>query len=150
MIPGQVIKYFDNNGTGKQLSRAYELDTSLDLFYLGEKLLILLAQTTIAVDINIAFEIPTRAFTKIESRSSMAKKGINAVGGVCDAGYTGNIIIQLQNTTTSDYSIQRNDKIVQIIFLPWYQLISYNKFRHEMNSKPAHGQPEDLAYRINY
>ena len=88
--------------------------------------MILLAQTTIAIDTNIAFEIPAGTFAKIESRSSMAKKGINAVGGVCDAGYTGNIIIQLQNTTTSDYSIQRNDKIAQIIFLP---LVSIDKLQ---------------------
>jgi len=93
---------------------------------LDEKPLILLAQTTTAVDTNIAFEIPTGTFAKIESRSSMAKKGINAVGGVCDAGYTGNIIVQLQNTTTSDYSIQRNDKIAQIIFLP---LVSIDKLQ---------------------
>jgi len=73
---------------------------------LGEKLLILLAQTTMAVDINIALEIPIETFAKIESRSSIAKKGINAIGGVCNAGYTGNIIVQLQNMTSSDYSIQ--------------------------------------------
>src|SRR6266487_238245 len=124
MIPGQVIKYFDNDGTGKQPSRAYESDAGLDLFYLSEKPLILLAQTTMAIDTNIAFEIPTGTFAKIESRSSMAKKGINAIGGVCNAGYTGNIIVQLQNTTSSDYSIQRNDKIAQIIFLP---LVSIKK-----------------------
>src|SRR6266487_2124741 len=126
IIPGQVIKYFDNDGIGKQPSRAYESDAGLDLFYLGEEPLILSAQTTTAVDTNLAFEIPTGAFAKIESRSSMAKKGINAIGGVCNAGYTGNIIIQLQNTTTSDYSIQRNDKIAQIIFLP---LVSIDKLQ---------------------
>src|SRR5437588_11741273 len=84
---------------------------------MGKTPLLLPAQTVTAVDTNIAFEIPVGTFAKIESRSSMAKKGIHAVGGVCDAEYTGNIIIQLQNTTTSDYSIQRNDKIAQIIFL---------------------------------
>src|SRR4051794_28683856 len=110
-MPSQIIKYFDNNGTGKQPSRAYKSDASLDLFYLSEKLLILSAQTTTAVDTNIAFEIPTETFTKIESRSSIAKKSIHVVGEVCNAEYIGNIIIQLQNTTTSDYSIQRNDKI---------------------------------------
>src|SRR6266487_455056 len=106
MIPGQVIKYFDNDGTGKQPSQAYESDADLDLFYLGEKLLILLAQTTTAVDTNIVFEIPAGTFAKIEFRLSMAKKGINVIGGVCNVGYTGNIIVQLQNTTSSDYSIQ--------------------------------------------
>ena len=117
-ITGQTIKYFDNGGTGKQPARAYESDAGLDLFYLGKTPLVLPAQTITAVDTNIAFEIPVGTFAKIESRSSMARKGIHTVGGVCDAGYTGNIIVQLQNTTSSDYSIQRNDKIAQIIFLP--------------------------------
>jgi deoxyuridine 5'-triphosphate nucleotidohydrolase len=126
IIPGQVIKYFDNGGIGKQPARAYESDAGLDLFYTGEKPLVLSAQTVTAIDTNIAFEIPVGTFAKIESRSSMAKKGIHAVGGVCDAGYTGNIIVQLQNTTSSDYSIQRNDKIAQIIFLP---LVSIEKLQ---------------------
>ena len=118
ILPGQTIKYFDNNRTGKQPTRAYESDAGLDLFYLGKEPLILPAQAVAAVDTNIAFEIPTGTFAKIESRSSMARKGIHAVGRVCDAGYNGNIIVQLHNTTSSDYSIQRNDKIAQIIFLP--------------------------------
>ncbi len=124
ILPGQTIKYFDNNGTGKQPTQAYESDAGLDLFYLGKEPLILPAQAVAAVDTNIAFEIPTGTFAKIESRSSMARKGIHAVGGVCDAGYNGNIIVQLHNTTSSDYSIQRNDKIAQIIFLP---LVSIEK-----------------------
>ena len=116
--PGLTIKYFDNNGSGKQPTKAYESDAGLDLYYTGQQPLVLKAKSTTPVDIAIAFEIPDGTYGKIDSRSSMAKKGINVVGGVCDAGYIGNIIVQLQNTTSSDYTIQRNDKIAQIIFLP--------------------------------
>src|SRR6266487_3756443 len=124
IIPGQTIKYFDNNGTGKQPTQAYKSDAGLDLFYLGKKLLILPAQAVAAVDTNITFEILTGTFAKIESRSSMARKDIHTVGGVCDAGYNRNIIVQLHNIISNDYSIQRNDKIAQIIFLP---LVSIEK-----------------------
>jgi dUTP pyrophosphatase len=116
--PGLTLKYFDNNGSGKQPTKAYETDAGLDLYYTGQQPLVLKAQTITPIDTAIAFEIPGGTYGKIDSRSSMAKKGINTVGGVCDAGYTGNIIVQLQNTTNSDYTIQRNDKIAQIIFIP--------------------------------
>lgn len=84
--------------------------------------MILPAETVIAIDTHIAFEIPSGTYAQIASRSSLAKKDINVVGGVCDAGYTGNIIIQLNNTTKSNISLQANDKIAQIIFLPLVQI----------------------------
>ena len=36
VITGQIIKYFDNNGDGKQPVRAYESDAGLDLFYMSK------------------------------------------------------------------------------------------------------------------
>ena len=116
--PGLTIKYFDNSGKGRQPTRAYESDAGLDLFYTGNQPLVLKAQSVTMVDTEVALEIPPGTYVKIDSRSSMAKKGINVVGGVCDAGYTGNIIVQLSNTTKNDLCIQKNDKIAQAIFLP--------------------------------
>src|SRR5581483_3630745 len=49
-------------------------------------------------------------------------KGIHTIGGVCDAGYTGNIIVQLENWSDKDFTVQRNDKIAQLIFLPILQI----------------------------
>jgi dUTPase len=69
------------------------------------------------VNIKIVFEINSRIFVKIESRLSLVKKGINIVEGVCDIRYTGNIIIQLQNTTNDNIILQKYDKITQAIFL---------------------------------
>jgi len=122
--PGLVIKYFDNNGEGRQPARAYETDAGLDLYYIDNQPLLLPAQKVTQVDTRIAFEIPANTYVQIASRSSLAKKGINVVGGVCDAGYTGNIIVQLQNTTGNDIILQKNDKIAQAIFLP---LVSIDK-----------------------
>jgi dUTPase len=70
------------------------------------------------VDTKIAFEINPGTFIKIESRSLLAKKVINIVGNICDAGYTGNIIVQLQNTTNNDIIFQKHNKVAQVIFLP--------------------------------
>ena len=92
-IKGATIKYFDNNGEGWQPTRAYESDASLDLFYTGDKPLVVEAGKVTSIDTKVAFEIPPETFVKIKSHLSMARKGINIIGGVCDAGYTGNIIV---------------------------------------------------------
>jgi dUTP pyrophosphatase len=120
--PGLTIKYFDNDNKRKQPTRAYQTDAGLDLYYIESQPLILAADKVTLIDTHIAFEIPPGTYAQIAPRSSLAQKGIDVVEGVCDAGYTGNIIVQLKNTTKSDIIMQRNDKIAQIIFLPLVQI----------------------------
>jgi deoxyuridine 5'-triphosphate nucleotidohydrolase len=116
--PGLTLKYFDNDHKGRKPEKAYNSDAGFDLYYEENEPLILAAGKITAVDTFIALEIPRGTYAQIASRSSLARKGINAVGGVCDAGYTGNIIVQLQNTTTNDIILQKHDKIAQLVFLP--------------------------------
>ena len=66
----------------------------------------------------MAIEIPVGTYAQIASRSSKSSKGINVMGGVCDAGYNGNIIVQLHNNTSQDHIIQKYDKIAQLVLLP--------------------------------
>ena len=69
------------------------------------------------VDTFIAIEILVGTYAQIASRSSKSSKGINMVGGICDAGYNGNIIVQLHNNTLQDHIVQRHNKIAQLILL---------------------------------
>ena len=48
----------------------------------------------------------------------MCRNGVMATGGVIDSGYTGSIIVKLENHTTESYKFERGDKIAQIIFIP--------------------------------
>src|SRR5947209_6260014 len=96
------------------ITRAYQIDAGLDLYYVENQPLILTAEKVTLIDTSIAFEIPPPGtYAQIAPRSSLAKKGIDIVEGVCNAGYTGNIIVQLKNTTGRDIIMQRNDKITQ-------------------------------------
>ena len=115
---GLIFKYFDNDGQEKQPIKAWKTDAGLDLYYTGTEPLILLAKKTIPVNTFIALEIPQETYAQITTRSSWAKKGITTVGGVCDTGYTGDIIVQLHNSQEQDYIVQRNEKIAQLIVLP--------------------------------
>ena len=46
------------------------------------------------------------------------KKGLDIIGGVVDAGYSGEMHIQLYNTTDQNVEICAGEKIIQFILLP--------------------------------
>ncbi|KAG9298953.1 hypothetical protein G9A89_020266 [Geosiphon pyriformis] len=61
-------------------------------------------------------------FAKFLNRNSVA---INIQGGVIDSGYTGNLMVLLQNNLKKPYTIESKEKIAQAIFLP---LVKIGKF----------------------
>ena len=60
--PGLTLKYFDNNGQGKQPTKAWKTDAGLDLYYTGTEPLILPAKKTTSVNTLIALEIPVGTY----------------------------------------------------------------------------------------
>lgn len=56
-----------------------------------------------------------RYYLQIESRSSLASRGIFVLGGIIDPDYTGNIIIIIFNHSNEVYTIHEGDKIAQMI-----------------------------------
>ncbi|MEI6498979.1 MAG: dUTP diphosphatase [bacterium] len=64
---------------------------------------------------GIALEIPYSFVGLVWEKSGLAHKGIKTVGGVIDAGYRGEIMIQLRNFSNVDYQIQKGDKVAQLI-----------------------------------
>ena len=139
--PGLTLKYFDNDGQGKQPTKAWKTDAGLDLYYTGSEPLILPAKATTLVNTFIALEIPEGTYAQLATRSSWAKKGITTVGGVCDAGYTGDIIVQLHNNQEQDYIIQRNEKIAQLILLPLVDIEKLERVDERMDL-PASGRQQ--------
>jgi dUTP pyrophosphatase len=64
---------------------------------------------------GICIEIPTGYFGKIESRSSLAKRGIFCTAGVIDSGYRGEIMVVMNNLSQDLYSVKQGDRIAQMI-----------------------------------
>lgn len=54
----------------------------------------------------------------IKDRSSMAKKGLHTMGGVFDSGFRGEYNVLLVNLGKEPYTIQKGDKIAQLIIYP--------------------------------
>lgn len=69
---------------------------------------------------------PAGYFFRIAPRSGVTKLGILVIDGTIDAGYTGEILIPLLNTSRSTFIIRQGDRIAQAIFAP----ILYPQFVH--------------------
>lgn len=66
---------------------------------------------------GIALEIPDNLAGLIWPRSGLSvKQGIDVLAGVIDSGYRGEIMVCLYNTSDENVSINRGDRIAQIIF----------------------------------
>ena len=66
---------------------------------------------------GISLEMPDNLAGLIWPRSGLSvKQGIDVLAGVVDAGYRGEIMVCLYNTSDDDVEIKRGDRIAQIIF----------------------------------
>ena len=88
-------------------------DAAFDLYAVND--MQILVNKTDIVHTGICIEIPLGYFGKIESRSSLAKRGIFCTAGVIDSGYRGEIMIVMNNLSQEKYSIKQGDRIAQMI-----------------------------------
>ncbi|KAG9299662.1 hypothetical protein G9A89_001055 [Geosiphon pyriformis] len=111
------LKYFNNNEQRIKPEKAHEIDAGYDLKYSGKDTLVLKPKFLTKINLKIALEIPPEAMVQITSWSSLASKKINVRGGIINAGYTGDIIVMLQNETDKPFKIEHAEKIAQAIYL---------------------------------
>ena len=70
------------------------------------------------ISTGIRLAIPRGRYGQIKARSSIAKQGITALGGVIDSDYRGEVIVMLIKLTTGDYEIKAGDAVAQLIICP--------------------------------
>ncbi|KAG9288378.1 hypothetical protein G9A89_021409 [Geosiphon pyriformis] len=97
--------------------RVHETNASFDLRYSEQSLIIIAPHAFVKIDLKIALEILVSTMIQVVSQSSLAKKRIDIKRGIINAGYTGNIIVMLQNNSDRLYKIESQEKIAQAIFL---------------------------------
>jgi dUTP pyrophosphatase len=72
---------------------------------------------------GLHFRFPEGYFGLIKARSGLSKKNKIEVGaGVIDNDYTGEVLIHLYNHGSSPFPFQKNDRIAQMLTLPYAQL----------------------------
>lgn len=96
--------------------RAHEDDAGLDLYIAFDRTIGEREYATI--DTGVHVQIPAGHFGKIESRSGMMSRGITAMGGVIDCGYTGSISLCLENHNDYPVDLKAGQKVAQLIVIP--------------------------------
>lgn len=95
--------------------KAHKSDAGHDL-YADEDAWVFARQRKI-IKTGISLEMPDNLAGLIWPRSGLSvKQGIDVLAGVVDAGYRGEIMVCLYNTSDEDVEIKRGDRIAQIIF----------------------------------
>lgn len=98
--------------------KAHPEDAGFDL--MAREGQIVPAQGSAVFDIGVHIEIPQGFVGFLKSKSGLnVKHGITSEG-VIDAGYTGSICVKLYNNTRIPYTVEKGDKISQLIILPIY------------------------------
>lgn len=97
-------------------TRAHETDAGLDIR--SPKSVRIYGHDSAVIDTGVHVEIPVGYVGMLKSKSGLnVKHGITSEG-VIDSGYTGSIRVKLYNNSSEIYSIERGDKITQLVILP--------------------------------
>ena len=103
------------NENSEAPTKAHRSDAGYDLYASEDTVVVGRQRTTIKT--GVSFDMPEGLAGLIWPRSGLSvKKGIDVLAGVVDAGYRGEIMVCLYNTSDEDVEINRGDRIAQIIF----------------------------------
>ena len=103
-------------------TRGSEYAAGWDLYACVDEFTTIPAHSTVKIGTGIAMEIPHGYFGAIFARSGLAtKEGLRPANciGVCDEDYTGEYIVALHNDTDLPRMIEPNERIAQLVLLPY-------------------------------
>lgn len=103
-------------------SRATQGSAGYDLYACLDREITVAAGETVKIPTGIAIELESSGFAAfVFARSSMGTKHsvipANAVG-VIDSDYRGEVCVFLKNYSQTDYMVQPQDRVAQLIILP--------------------------------
>ena len=97
-------------------TRAHGTDAGLDLY--ARETQVVPAKESATFDTGVHIELPPNTAGFLKSKSGLnVKHGITSEG-VIDVGYTGSICVKLYNHSGYDYTVNKGDKITQLVILP--------------------------------
>jgi dUTP pyrophosphatase len=103
-----------------------------DLYAATDKPIILSPGATAKIGTGLSFELPEGTFAAIFARSGIAtKRGLRPANcvGVCDSDYRGEYIIALHNDTNETQIIEPQERISQMILLPFIEM-NFNEVKN--------------------
>lgn len=76
------------------------------------------AHAVCALQLDLFVAVPDEHVGMICGRSSMARRGIDVLGGVVDASYRGKVTVVLVNLTDRPCILDEGDRIAQLLIIP--------------------------------
>ena len=114
MLP---IKYKKLYSVAMPPRKAHDTDAGFDLFSIER--VNIPSQSSKAISVGLAFEIPDGYFMKVFDRSGMAtSSSTTVVAGVVDSGYRGEVKVVLANYGDFPLTIEPKTAIAQFVLLP--------------------------------
>lgn len=123
------IKVKKLNEFAKLPTRGSSDAAGYDLYAATNQILNIAPHSTIKVGTGLSFELPEGTFAAIYARSGIAtKRGLRPANcvGVVDSDYRGEVIVALHNDTDEVQSIEPQERIAQMILLPFVEM-SFNE-----------------------
>ena len=114
------IKKLNKNATIP--TRGSEYAAGYDLYSASNDVIDIAPHSTVKVGTGLAIEIPDGYFGAIFARSGLAtKRGLRPANcvGICDEDYRGEYIVALHNDTDELMSIEPQERIAQLIVMPY-------------------------------
>lgn len=108
---------FLEHPNARPLCRATSRSVGYDLFPV-ETVTVPLDSTEV-IEIGIRVILPPGYYGKIESRSSLASKGVCARGGVIDPDYTGSLKVILENRGRQTFEFRPSRAVAQLVLIPF-------------------------------
>lgn len=100
-------------------TRAHKGDAGLDLMSREDRLVRAHQSATFATGVHV--EIPEGCAGLMVSKSGLNVRHDITSTGLIDHGYTGEIVVKLDNSGETDYMVHRGDKISQLVIIPlWF------------------------------
>ena len=101
---------------------AYDSDAGLDIFAL-EDFVVPAGKFATDIRTGVAVAIPERFVGLMWAKSGLAANhGIIVMAGVIDAGYRGELLLTVYNTSSKDYQFKAGDKVMQMLIQPVNQV----------------------------
>ena len=116
------IKIKKLNSEAKIPTRGSAFSAGYDLYACIEESVSIAPHATVKIGTGVAIQPPHNCFGAIFARSGLAtKQGLRLANdvGVCDEDYTGEYIVAIHNDSDEWRTINPNDRIAQLIFLPY-------------------------------
>ncbi len=122
------VKVKKLNDLAKFPTRGSEHAAGYDLYAATDGPVYILPHSTMKIGTGLSFQIPDWTFAAIFARSGIAaKQGLRPANcvGICDSDYRGQYIVAIHNDTDEVQTIVSQQRIAQMILLPYIEMNFY-------------------------